>query len=127
MARALDLLSSPESEEYAGVLREMFGVDFDGEAIERWRTAGDMLREIEARAAPSDMRGPAPAAKAFYLLRRAVGDRAVRPSTPLRAVKGTWRGRRFWCGCTGARNSSCRGADRRVRGSGDRAHLADVS
>jgi hypothetical protein len=95
MARALDLLSTPESEEYAEALGQMFGVDFDADAIDRWRTAGDMLSEIEARAAPSDTRGPAPAAKAFYLLRRALADRTIAPSTPLSKVKGTWRAASF--------------------------------
>lgn len=95
MARALDLLSSPESEEYIATLSDMFGVDFDDDAFERWRTVGEMLAEIEARAAASETNGPPPVAKAFYLLRRAVGDRSIAPSTPLKNVTGTWRATAF--------------------------------
>jgi hypothetical protein len=95
MARALDILSSPESEEYIHTLSDMFGVDLDDGAFERWPTAGDMLAEIEARAAPSETNGPPPGMKAFYLLRRAIGDRSIAPSTPLATMKGTWRATTF--------------------------------
>lgn len=95
MARPLDLLSNPESEEYVDMLSDMFGVDFDDDAFESCQTAGEMLAEIEARAAPGETNGPLPITRAFYLLRRAIGDRSIAPSTPLKNVKGTWRATRF--------------------------------
>lgn len=95
MARALDLLSAPEAEEYAEALGEIFGVEFDDDAVEQWRTAGDILRAVEARIGEGAAAGPSLSVKAFYVLRRAVGDRRIGPSTPLSAIAGTWRATTF--------------------------------
>jgi hypothetical protein len=95
MARPLDLLSNPDAEDLVEDLGNIFGVDFDDATVERWRTAGGVLRAIEEAAVPAESSGPPPAVKAFYLLRKAAGDRSIKPSTPLREVDGTWRASTF--------------------------------